>query len=235
MYVHTSVHHLCVLVCARAQAHSVPKLSRRRALLVLQSLRVGARAMALPAPSCATNGAPKPGRVTFGSPRVAAAAWSRSATAAACAREDVTASVGPGRGRGASGGQLSRGGRLRPKRHPVNREFPRAPALRVRSWICDLGGRLEGRRWQRDNPRVAEKLLAARPRKLPPANPASSEVVQRLPNNCPEVVEHFPDSGQSRPTSADSGHSGAQVGGHLDNLCPKFAKLGRWWPNVEPS
>lgn len=65
---------------------------------------------------------------------------------------------------------------------------------------------------------VTEKLLDTR-RAATPVSPASSEVVQRLPNNCPKVVEKMPRKPNIGPNSIKLGRFAAPR--------PNLAKVGQ--------
>lgn len=95
-----------------------------------------------------------------------------------------------------------------------------------------------GRSWQSE-PKLAEQWLAAHHF---PEFPASSDVVQTLPNNCPEVAEHLPRVPRFRPESTNAGrlrmmlaNLGQTMSKH-DQDGPMLAQcrpnLGPMWPNM---
>lgn len=71
--------------------------------------------------------------------------------------------------------------------------------------------------------KVAEQLLAMRPGKLPPAIPASAEVVQQSSNSCPVVAEQLHREPRSWPKLPRFRHIRVKFG-HL------FAELDQTWP-----
>lgn len=73
--------------------------------------------------------------------------------------------------------------------------------------------------------KVNEFLLDTHPgQQLPPANPASSEVAQKLPNNCPTVVGKLPLAPNIGPNSAE-----------IDRVGPRFDRVGPTLTNIPPS